>query len=738
MAAVNLGRVGLVLHGDWSGAVTYAALDVVAYDGNSWVAKRSNTNVEPTTENNDDWQLISNNSTLVATVQGYKEDAEAAATTATTYGNAVVSAVAPIESTSTASQAYAAGDFFIYNGTLYIASASIAQGGTITPNTNCTAIPKGISSEVASLKSAFEQTQEQLINGYIDNSIYVSGATNRIGTILTNSKRCTTKTAYQLIAGDTISVSDIDSGLKCAIAGANNGEFIYDSGWLTTDGEYTVPTGKDGLYFVNIGKINEEDLSLSEITTLKVKIETFAYSSQIKELQKGISDLQNANNDFISPSINLANRDKFVENKYMTDAGAIGNNTAYYYTNKIPVSEGDVIYVTPSPRYKTAFNGDTVVSTAITFPWTVPSGIDGLIITGYMNAIDSLMVSKNKALPYIPYGDYINNDYLRIDNKNALNGNDGLTMEAQTLEALTTMVLSAYPKGLARHDRLTGYCEFSTIGEIEFGYGYTSNYFVKVDATNIYKYYKGSVVGNPVPHGLTITDYMAFAMIMDDDRVATVTINTTGGSASTTFNLNYSKNGLPFIRSTTPLSNVKLSAISADIKNPIWWFGDSYSSNADERIIGQLNNYNVIDKMLVNAVPGMRSYYDANTGAYNDFVKLISFAKPKYIIWTLGMNDTEANYKLYLLRVKNICDAFGITLYAAKIPSVPGIDNTGKAAYIDELGIRAIDWATAVNATAEGVWYNGYLSSDNVHPTVAGAQAMAARTIVDCPAIMQF
>lgn len=167
MAAVNLGRVGLVLHGDWSGAVTYAALDVVAYDGNSWVAKRSNTNVEPTTENDDDWQLISNNSTLVATVQGYKEDAEVAATTATTYGNAVVSAVAPIESTSTASQVYATGDFFIYNGTLYIASASISQGGTITPNTNCTAIPKGISSEVASLKSA--------INGLSDTYVALDG-----------------------------------------------------------------------------------------------------------------------------------------------------------------------------------------------------------------------------------------------------------------------------------------------------------------------------------------------------------------------------------------------------------------------------------------------------------------------------------------------------------------------------------------------------------------------------------
>lgn len=82
MAAQNLGRVGMVLQGAWSAASSYVALDVVSYDGNSWAAKRANTNVEPTTENSADWQLISNNEDLVSTVQGYKEDAEDAATAA--------------------------------------------------------------------------------------------------------------------------------------------------------------------------------------------------------------------------------------------------------------------------------------------------------------------------------------------------------------------------------------------------------------------------------------------------------------------------------------------------------------------------------------------------------------------------------------------------------------------------------------------------------------------------------
>jgi peptidoglycan hydrolase CwlO-like protein len=37
--------------------------------------------------------------------------------------------------------------------------------------------------------------------------------------------------------------------------------------------------------------------------------------------------------------------------------------------------------------------------------------------------------------------------------------------------------------------------------------------------------------------------------------------------------------------------------------------------------IAQLKALGVTDDMLVDAIPGQRSYYDANTGAYNDFAK---------------------------------------------------------------------------------------------------------------------
>lgn len=47
--------------------------------------------------------------------------------------------IAPVEATATASQPYNIGEEFYYNNILYVATANISGGGTITPNTNCTA-----------------------------------------------------------------------------------------------------------------------------------------------------------------------------------------------------------------------------------------------------------------------------------------------------------------------------------------------------------------------------------------------------------------------------------------------------------------------------------------------------------------------------------------------------------------------------------------------------------------------
>ena len=59
--------------------------------------------------------------------------------------------IAPIEETDIAAQAYSSGTYFIYNDILYKATANIAVGDQIIPNTNCEQTT--VMAEIASLHS---------------------------------------------------------------------------------------------------------------------------------------------------------------------------------------------------------------------------------------------------------------------------------------------------------------------------------------------------------------------------------------------------------------------------------------------------------------------------------------------------------------------------------------------------------------------------------------------------------
>ena len=54
----SAGRVLLIPKGDWNAEATYTGLDWVRHNGAAWVCKNTCTNVEPTEENSDNWQII--------------------------------------------------------------------------------------------------------------------------------------------------------------------------------------------------------------------------------------------------------------------------------------------------------------------------------------------------------------------------------------------------------------------------------------------------------------------------------------------------------------------------------------------------------------------------------------------------------------------------------------------------------------------------------------------------------
>ena len=93
----------------------------------------------------------------------------------------------------------------------------------------------------------------------------------------------------------------------------------------------------------------------------------------------------------------------------------------------------------------------------------------------------------------------------------------------------------------------------------------------------------------------------------------------------------------------------------------------------------------------------------------------------------------SANWLTEIQKMITYSKAYGFDVILATIPTVPNINNEEKNAWIRSSGYQYIDFAKAVGAQADGTWYAGMLSSDNVHPTQAGAMALYSQAITDAP-----
>ena len=72
----SAGRVLLIPKGDWNADTTYTGLDWVRHNGAAWVCKNTCTNVEPTEENSDNWQIMSRDGTEITVDSEISDDSE--------------------------------------------------------------------------------------------------------------------------------------------------------------------------------------------------------------------------------------------------------------------------------------------------------------------------------------------------------------------------------------------------------------------------------------------------------------------------------------------------------------------------------------------------------------------------------------------------------------------------------------------------------------------------------------
>lgn len=104
MASTLLGRVGMLPKGPWSETTAYEKLDVVSSDGNSFVALKPSTGIQPT--NAEYWMALTENQPFIDNANAAQQAAQQAAASAQNAVNqanqAVTNANQAIQSASTA------------------------------------------------------------------------------------------------------------------------------------------------------------------------------------------------------------------------------------------------------------------------------------------------------------------------------------------------------------------------------------------------------------------------------------------------------------------------------------------------------------------------------------------------------------------------------------------------------------------------------------------------------------
>ncbi len=263
---------------------------------------------------------------------------------------------------------------------------------------------------------------------------------------------------------------------------------------------------------------------------------------------------------------------------------------------------------------------------------------------------------------------------------------------------------------------------------------------ILIDSTTVscYNNTPEPVLTGSFRHGLTISGETHITVTVGIDSTASISIT----SSNKTFQQGEiawsGTNGDIAIESIhTSLENLTLCWDCSNYSDPLWLFGDSYFTYYKERwpyyIVHEHSHF------LLCGFPGAMS-----SEMYPDFQRALTHGTPKIAVWCLGMNDPDLDdginpaWRTYADQFIMECKAKGIIPILATVPNVPGRLHSYKNEYIRSSGCRYIDFASAVGANEAGSgWYEGMLSSDGVHPAVAGAQALANQVLLDLPEMKQ-
>lgn len=322
---------------------------------------------------------------------------------------------------------------------------------------------------------------------------------------------------------------------------------------------------------------------------------------------------------------------------------------------------------------------------------------------------------------------------VRLDNQNKLN-------HVET----TSDFLSDFKQSLAKNVVVSYVANFDTFNSLKIGYTSKDEYLASGGFTDYFEItttqfimHREDLDDVAWDHGLSIDKFIGVELSFDITKRYTAKITTISGTFEKSNNIYLGRTYYPFaVIDGTNVKNNNLSVTCKDLRKNIFAFGDSYFSNSSARWMYYLENK---DSICINQYAG-----ESSESAIIDFRTLIKYGNPKFVLWCLGMNDktdadenTPSKYWLpYITEIIETCKRNNIVPVLTTIPSVPNISHKGKNKWIRESGYHYIDFAKAVEFDDNGHWYNGLLSSDNVHPTDEGAKILYLKAITDFPDLL--
>lgn len=152
---------------------------------------------------------------------------------------------------SVSTHAYAIGDYFIYNDVLYKATAAIAIGDTIVPNTNCSAT--NVTSEIKVINADIDDVKSDLVNS--NDRIETLEAESLSETrVAINCNTAVSGISPYTYKGTSLPVSDTtgDKIYSVTLEKPSSGEWVFSVDVNQTDRTVTVYTNGSSTVYAEI------------------------------------------------------------------------------------------------------------------------------------------------------------------------------------------------------------------------------------------------------------------------------------------------------------------------------------------------------------------------------------------------------------------------------------------------------------------------------------------------------